>query len=103
MKTKAITSCLALAAVVSCLMGRPQPAEAAVFIGVAPPAPIVEVVPPVPRVGYAWTPGYWGWNGGRYVWVRGAYALPPRVGAAFVPGRWVSRPRGWYFVRGHWR
>lgn len=98
-----LTSCLAIAVLACGLMSRPQQADAAVFIGIAPPAPIVEVAPAVPALGYVWTPGYWNWNGARYIWIRGAYALPPRVGAAFVPGRWVARPRGWAFVRGHWR
>lgn len=103
MAMKPLISGLAIAALACGVMSRPQLAEAAVFIGVAPPAPIVEVVPPVPAVGYVWTPGYWNWNGLRYVWVRGAYVLPPRFGAAFVPGHWAYGPRGHFFVRGYWR
>lgn len=46
-------------------------------IGSVPPAPY-EVVPP-PRPGFAWNPGYWAWDGYRYVWVQGRWvaAAPP--------------------------
>ena len=81
------------------------PAYAArVVVGVAPPAPLVEVVPVRPVVGYqVWRPGYWSWTGARYVWVPGVYVTPPRPRAAWVPGRWVAGRRGWVWVGGHWR
>ena len=42
-------------------------------IGVPPPAPVYEAVPP-PRVGFVWAPGYWGWGpDGRHVWIRGRW------------------------------
>lgn len=77
---------------------------AGVVVGVAPPAPLVEVVPALPVGGYrVWQPGYWSWSGARYVWVPGVYVAPPRPRAAWVPGRWVAGRRGWVWVGGHWR
>jgi hypothetical protein len=95
---------LLVAGVLGCsVMPRPAHAGVAVFVGVAPPAPLVQVVPVAPRVGYVWTPGYWSWNGFRYVWIGGAYVVPPRPAAVWVPGRWYGGPRGWAWAGGHWR
>ncbi len=77
--------------------------KAAVYVRVAPPAPIVEVRPAIPGPGYVWTPGYYRWNGGAHVWVAGAWTLPPRPGARWVPHRWVRRGGGYYFYEGRWR
>ena len=77
--------------------------QAQVFVGVAPPRPLVErrLARPGPR--YVWTPGYHRWDGRAYVWVPGQWVLRPRPRAIWVPARWVHRPRGWVFVEGHWR
>ena len=80
------------------------PSSAAeIIIGVTPPALQAEIVPPVPGPGWAWRPGYWRWNGVRYVWVGGRYLRGPRAGAVWVAGHWAERPRGWVWVPGHWR
>jgi OOP family OmpA-OmpF porin len=53
-------------------------AQAQVIL-VPPPAPMYRVMPP-PRTGYAWRPGYWAWQYGRYLWVPGhwvVFAGPP--------------------------
>lgn len=92
-----IAACLALGKADQALAG------VGIIVGVAPPAPIVEVVPPHPAPGYVWRPGYWSWNGFRYVWVPGVYVVAPRPGVVWVPGRWVVRRRGWVWVGGHWR
>jgi hypothetical protein len=73
------------------------------YIRPAPPPPrYVEVGPP-PYPGFVWMAGYWGWNGGGYVWVPGRWIAPPFRGAVWIPAHWVRRPRGWVLVRGHWR
>ena len=56
---------------------------ARVYVGIAPPVPIVEVVPAAPGPGYYWIPGYWIWDGGRYVWrtaIMPFVHVPPRFG-----------------------
>lgn len=58
-----------------------------VYTDIAPPEPLVEVVPPRPRPDYAWINGYWAWSGNRYLW---------------RPGRWVARPAGQVWLRHGW-
>jgi hypothetical protein len=71
-------------------------------IGVAPPAPRVEVIPAA-RPGYVWDAGYWRWAGGRHVWVGGHYIRLIHPGAVRVPGHWEHLPDGrWHFIRPHW-
>jgi hypothetical protein len=76
-------------------------AQIVVRIGPPPPHP-VEVVPPPPHPGWVWQPGYHRWDGARYVWVPGRYAVPPRPGVRWVPGHWANRGGGYVWVEGHW-
>jgi len=82
----------------------PTSAQVSGSIGVhiGPPAPIVERVPPAPGPNYYWQPGWWRWNGVKYLWRPGAYAVAPFPGAHWVPGHWVQGPNGWHWRRGHW-
>jgi WXXGXW repeat (2 copies) len=59
------------------LAAAPSLARVGGVVGLAPPAPVVEVAPPPPAPGYVWQPGYWSWNGVQYVWVPGVYVVPP--------------------------
>ena len=81
------------------------PAGAQGYAMPAPPPPPNEVMPPPPGppAFMVWQPGFWRWNGRRYIWIRGHYARAPYVGAVWLPGHWVMRPRGWVWIRGHWR
>jgi hypothetical protein len=72
-----------------------------VVVRVAPPVAIAEPVPAPPI--YVWRPGYWSWDGTRYVWIAGAYLRPPRPRATWVPGHWVAARGGWVWVGGRWR
>ena len=49
----------------ACVVERHPRRHAVVEVNVRPPAPRVVVVP-APRVGYAWAPGYWRWNGAQW-------------------------------------
>ena len=71
-----------------------------VNIGVAPPAPRYERVPP-PRSGYVWAPGYWRWDGRRHVWA-GGYWVRARPGYRYRPAYWVHGRGGWRFHQGYW-
>lgn len=75
-------------------------AQINVNINLAPPARQTELVPAIPA-GYAWAPGYWGWNGDRYVWVRGRQIVQ-REGYRWEPDRWEQRDRAFHRVGGHW-
>ena len=70
------------------------------IVGVAPPAPRVEVVPRA-RVGYVWSPGYWRWNGYRHVWVGGVW-VHSRPGWYWVPSHWTPNGPHWHYVPGYW-
>ncbi len=78
-------------------------AAEAQYVRIAPPPPVVERPYAAPGRGYTWVPGYQRWDGRRYIWTGGRWALPPRPRAVWVPGRWDRRPGGWYWVGGHWR
>jgi WXXGXW repeat (2 copies) len=80
-------------------------AEAQVAIRIGPPPPPREVVPGRPggHPDWVWRPGYQRWDGGRYIWVPGAYAAPPYRGARWVPGHYDHRGGGWFWVDGRWR
>jgi hypothetical protein len=73
------------------------------YVGISPPAPIVETPPPAPAPGYVWTPGYYNWNGGSYVWTNGAWVVPPHHHHHYVAGVWVHDHHGWHRREGHWR
>ena len=71
-----------------------------VEIGVPPPPPRVEVMPP-PRQDYVWAPGYWRWKGREHVWVAGRW-VRDRPGYAWAPERWEEKGRHYRFVPGQW-
>ena len=73
--------------------GRPtrRPAKS-IVTDVAPPAPYYETLPAPPFAGAVWINGYWGWRGGRHVWVGGRYEHG-RPGYAWQPHRWVQQRR----------
>ena len=91
-----------LAALIGCALTVGASA-AEVIVRVGPPRAIVERRPPPPARAYIWTPGYYRWDGGRHVWVGGAWVMPPRPRAHWVPAHWARRPGGWVFVEGYWR
>ncbi len=71
-----------------------------VDVDVAPPAPRVEVIPEA-RVGYVWAPGYWDWDGQRYVWMNGHY-IHERHGRHWVADHWERHHDHWRHIEGHW-
>lgn len=74
------------------------------IIVVTPPPPVrQEVVYARPSRNHVWVPGYWSWQGGRYVWIAGHYSLPPRGRDRWVPPRWERRGTNYVFIEGHWR
>ena len=77
-----------------------MPALADVYVRIAPPEPRHEVVPVV-RQGWVWVPGYWNWNGRRYVWVKG-HRVRARHGSHWVEHHWIEDRGRWRMERGHW-
>jgi len=68
-----------------------------------PPPPLqVSQQPPPPGPNYIWTPGYWGNNGSRYVWVSGVWTAPPYVGALWTPPYWGRSGDRYRLHHGYW-
>lgn len=98
MKTKwLLSSVLAATALAAPAFG-----QISVYIGTPPPPIRYEVPPPMPEVGYIWTPGYWAPYGHRYAWAPGRWSRPPYYGAAWQGGGWDHDGRGWRYREGYW-
>jgi hypothetical protein len=99
---KTLVPAMALAA----LPAVPTVSHAGVAIGVsitvAPPVLPVYVQPPLPEVGYIWTPGYWAWGGDDYYWVPGTWVLPPSPGVLWTPGYWGWANGAYLWHAGYW-
>jgi hypothetical protein len=101
---------LALAATILAspmLMALATPAAAQVAVGItitlAPPVLPIYVQPPMPAVGYIWTPGYWAWGPGvGYYWVPGTWIMPPVVGVLWTPPYWGWSNGIYIFHAGYW-
>ena len=80
-------------------------ANAAVFVRIAPPRPVVERVAVRPAAGFVWVGGYYRWSGRAYVWVPGSWVRPPRPAAVWIAPHWdySAVRRGYVFVPGYWR
>jgi hypothetical protein len=93
---------LALTLGMGAVAALPSVAEAGVYIGIAPPEPIVEERPVAPYEGAVWQPGYYDYHRHHHVWVKGRY-VRPHHGHVWEPHHWVRSDRGWRLERGHWR
>ena len=82
------------------------PAAAQVACGIsaqtAPPALPDYVQPPIPQVGFMWTPGYWGYAQTGYYWVPGTWVQPPAVGVLWTPPYWGWSNGVYAFNQGYW-
>ncbi len=78
-------------------------AEIGISVQVAPPTLPSYAQPPLPSLGYIWTPGYWQWaQQGGYYWVPGTWILPPTVGMLWTPPYWAWAEGGYRFHAGYW-
>jgi len=89
------------------MLAVPTPANAQMAIGVsvqvAPPLLPVYAQPPMPEVGYIWTPGYWAWSQPvGYYWVPGTWIQPPVVGVLWTPPYWGWSNGAYIFYNGYW-
>ena len=89
------------------MLASPIPASAQAEIGIsvqiAPPILPYYAQPPLPELGYIWTPGYWQWaQQGGYYWVPGTWILPPSVGMLWTPPYWAWANGGYFFHAGYW-
>jgi hypothetical protein len=69
-----------------------------------PAPPMTEVIPPSPAPNALWLPGYWSYDGARYLWTQGRWEIPPPGVQTYVAAHWESRSSGAFvFVPGYWR
>jgi hypothetical protein len=110
LKTK-LWSSLALAAGLAALPALSATSSSAVILtpSVEPQVIIVETAPPPLRAevmpgareGYVWAPGYWNYDGTRYVWVDGRF-LPDQAGAVYVAPRYEASNGRYAFYGERW-
>src|SRR5262245_63654558 len=84
----------------------PATAVAQIGIGISvhlapPPLPIYDQ-PPMPAVGYLWTPGYWAYGESDYYWVPGVWVRPPRPSLLWTPPYWGFVGGVYRFNAGYW-
>ncbi|MGO4377594.1 YXWGXW repeat-containing protein [Pseudoduganella sp. RAF53_2] len=95
---------LLLAAMAAASLGSaalPLAASADVLVVRTAPPPMRDEVVPAAREGYVWTPGYWRYNGHRYVWTHGKY-VRERHGYYWREPAWKENNGRWEFTRGNW-
>jgi len=68
-----------------------------------PPVPQTDVFVAAPGPNYAWTAGYWNWNGAAWVWLPGRWVIRPWHGAVWVGGFWDYHHGRGHWIAGHWR
>ncbi len=70
-----------------------------------PPAepPSTEVVSTPPSPSALWIPGYWAFDGARYVWVAGHWEIPPPNCRTYVAPYWANQGGTYVYIRGYWR
>jgi len=98
---------IATSAVTALMLGMgaltlPTAAQAgfSISIGVAPPPPLVEVVP-APRSGYVWAPGHYEWREYRHVWMPGGW-LMARPGYVYRAPQWRPEHGHWVYYPPRW-
>jgi hypothetical protein len=74
-----------------------------VRVTVAPPALRTEVRTAAPSPRHRWIAGYWGWRGGKTIWLAGHWAIPPTPGYVWEPAHWENEGGAWIFYEGYWR
>jgi hypothetical protein len=79
-----------------------QPHREYVIVREAPPPIIREHRPSPPSRGHIWIDGNWHWNGQRYVWHPGRWAVPPHRRAVWVSPRYERHQRGYRYMPGRW-
>jgi len=68
-----------------------------------PPPASAEAVSAPPAPNALWVPGYWSFDGARYIWITGQWEIPPPNAGAFIVAHWEGRGDGYVYVPGYWR
>ncbi len=93
---------LSISALLAC--ASPAMAQISFDIHIGPPPPRREVVVAAPFEGAVWVGGYQRYDrdGGRYVWVPGAWQHPPRQNVTWVKPRYVHNGDHYNYQEGRW-
>jgi hypothetical protein len=88
---------------VPAVMAGPASAAVDISIQIEPPALPVYEQPPIPDVGYLWTPGYWAYDQSEgYYWIPGTWVEPPSPGLLWTPAYWGWADGNYSFHEGYW-
>src|SRR5580698_1936184 len=79
----------------------PALAQIGISVSIGPPVLPVYEQPPCPGDGYLWTPGYCAYADD-YCWVPGTWVLAPEVGFLWTPPWWGWGGGGFLFHAGYW-
>jgi hypothetical protein len=86
---------------------RPPPSPSSLAVRQIPAMPssppTAEAVTPPPSSSAVWIPGYWAYDGYRYVWVAGHWEIPPPNCRAYVAPYWVYQGGAYTYLPGSWR
>ena len=95
---------LKYAGVLAALIGGAQllTACSGYIVATGPPPMVDEVYVVAPSPRHVWTPGYYSYNNGNYVFVNGSYHIPPRGRTTYVQGGWQKTAKGYKRQKGHW-
>ena len=89
-------------AVAAVAVASPAFGQIGIYIGAPPPPIQYEAPPPMPGPGYVWQDGYWGNDGGRYLWRPGRWNQPPYPNAYWNHPHYDHYQQGWQMHEGHW-
>jgi hypothetical protein len=77
-------------------------ADIGISVQIAPPMLPIYAQPPLPELGYIWTPGYWAYGDSGYFWVPGTWVAPPQIGYLWTPGYWGWVNNAYFWNGGYW-
>ncbi len=96
-----LASVLAIGAIAAPLPSFAEVKVMRVLVDVPPPEAKVSTPPTPTKVGYVWSPGYWNWDGSKYVAVEGNWVAVVEK-KKWVAPVWNKEDNKWYFTAGHW-
>jgi WXXGXW repeat (2 copies) len=72
-------------------------------IGIQPPPPLNQTIPPKKDHKTIWIQGYWSWDNAinDFIWISGIWRNPP-PDHIWISGYWKQFPEGWVWIKGFW-
>ncbi len=82
--------------------GTLPPTARIIEVNGATPPPKVEDTGKQPSPKHVWMAGHWRFYSGRYVWIKGQWALPLKPNAIYTPPSWEIVNGNHVFTEGYW-